>query len=69
MALLLTREIGEKLVINKDIVIEIVSLNRGQVRMAITAPRSVTIDREEIHQQKENNSESINESNLLKKRW
>jgi len=52
MALTLTRDIGQKLIINGNIIIEIKAADRGQAKLSITAPREITIDREEIHEKK-----------------
>lgn len=50
--LILSRKVGERIVINGNIVIQIQQVNGGQVRLAIDAPAGVPIDREEIHQRK-----------------
>lgn len=52
MALVLTRRIGEVLCIGDDVTVTVVSINRGQVRLAIQAPQSVSVDREEIRKRK-----------------
>ncbi len=46
--LILGRKAGESLVINDDIVISVVAVEKGQVRLAIEAPRSVRILRSEL---------------------
>lgn len=48
MALILTRRVGEKLIIGTDISITVAGINGNQVRLAVTAPRDVLVDREEI---------------------
>lgn len=45
--LVLTRKIGEKLIIGENIVIEILKSGK-EVRIGIEAPRDVTIYREEL---------------------
>lgn len=47
--LCLTRRVGERLVINGDITVKVISIDRGQVKIGIEAPKNVSIDREEIH--------------------
>lgn len=47
--LILTRKIGESLIIRDDILVKIVDVQGGQVRVGIQAPDSVGIYREEIH--------------------
>ncbi|MEW7987680.1 MAG: carbon storage regulator, partial [Candidatus Thiodiazotropha sp.] len=46
MALTLTRNLGEKLLIGDDITVEVRGVKGNQVQLAITAPRHVEIDRE-----------------------
>lgn len=49
--LLLSRNIGESIIINEDIAVRVVGVNRktGQVRLGFDAPKSVSVNREEIH--------------------
>ena len=47
--LVLTRHAGEKLVIDGNIVVTVVCLEGNKVRLGIAAPKSVRIDRAEIH--------------------
>lgn len=50
--LVLTREAGERIVIDGGrIVIEV--LSAGKVRLGVTAPIHVSVDREEVHQAKQ----------------
>lgn len=46
----LGRNPGEYIVIDENIVIQVVSVN-GMLRLAIDAPRSVTIERGEVYEQ------------------
>ena len=46
--LVLTRKLGQRLIINQDVVVTVLSVRNGQVRIGIDAPRSVPIQREEI---------------------
>jgi carbon storage regulator len=50
--LVLTRKIGESIVIGDDIKIKIIEVKGKQVRLGVDAPRSVQVNREEIHEQK-----------------
>ena len=49
--LVLTRRLGEVIRIGDDISIRVLDIQRGQVRVAIDAPRDVPVHREEIYQQ------------------
>jgi len=51
--LVLTRKLGETIVIGGNVRVEILKVSAGQVSIGIDAPRSVTVDREEIHARKE----------------
>ncbi len=53
MGLKLRRRIGEKLYINKDIVVTLLEIRRNQVQLQIDAPNDISIDREEIHLRKQ----------------
>ncbi len=46
--LVLTRKQGESLVIDGNIRVEIHRISKGCVRLAIDAPESVSVDREEV---------------------
>jgi carbon storage regulator len=48
--LILTRRVGENIVIGDDIVVTVLGIKGNQVRIGINAPKSVTIHREEIYQ-------------------
>ena len=46
--LVLTRKLGQRLMIGDDVVVTVLSVRGGQVRIGIEAPRSVSIRREEL---------------------
>ncbi len=46
--LVLSRRSGEEIVIGGGIRIKVVSVKGNQVRIGVTAPRSVSVDRQEI---------------------
>ena len=47
--LVLSRRIGEEIVINNDIRVKIVAVQGNRVKLGIVAPEHVTVHREEIH--------------------
>lgn len=48
--LILTRKSGETLCIGDDISVTVVAINGNQVRIAIDAPQSVDVHREEVYE-------------------
>lgn len=48
--LVLTRRVGEKLIIGENVTVTMLGVKGTQVRIGIDAPRDVRVDREEIHQ-------------------
>lgn len=47
--LVLTRKLGERVLIGDDVMITIIDVGRGQVKLGISAPEGVQIYREEIY--------------------
>ncbi|AFT66901.1 MAG: carbon storage regulator [Cycloclasticus pugetii] len=47
--LILTRKVGESLVIGDDVSIIVLGVKGNQVRIGVDAPKSVTVHREEIY--------------------
>lgn len=48
--LVLTRNVGEKIIIDNHIQITVVAIKGGKVRIGIEAPTFIRVDREEVHQ-------------------
>lgn len=46
--LVLTRKVGEKIIIDDDIEVTVVSVKSGQVRVGINAPKEIKVQREEL---------------------
>jgi carbon storage regulator len=61
MSLILTRRVGERIIIGNDIEVTVMSVNGGQIRLGVTAPRTMRVDREEIHirRQAENRQKGV----------
>jgi carbon storage regulator len=47
--LILTRKVGEALMIGTDVTVTVMGLNGNQVRLGIQAPKAVEVHREEIY--------------------
>ncbi|MCX8573780.1 MULTISPECIES: carbon storage regulator CsrA [unclassified Gilliamella] len=62
--LILTRRVGETLIIGDDVVITILGVKGNQVRIGINAPKEVSIHREEIYNrihQAQNKADEVSE--------
>jgi carbon storage regulator len=57
--LILTRRVGETLMIGDDVTVTVISVNGFQVRLGIKAPYSVVIDREEVADRKRREREGL----------
>ncbi len=55
--LILTRRVGETLVVGDDVTVTVLGVKGNQVRIGVNAPRNVDVHREEIymriHEEKE----------------
>jgi carbon storage regulator len=47
--LILSRRIGESLIINDDMKVTVLGIKGNQIRIGVTAPREVAVHREEIY--------------------
>lgn len=51
--LILTRKLNESICIGNNITVKIVEIDGGKIRIGITAPAEVSVDRMEVRQSKE----------------
>ena len=54
--LVLSRKVGEQIVIGSNIRITVVAVQGDKVRIGICAPRDVIVDRQEIHEKRLSNA-------------
>ena len=52
--LILTRRVGETLMIGDDVTITVLGVKGNQVRIGVNAPKDVAVHREEIYQRIQN---------------
>lgn len=65
--LILTRRIGETLIIGDDVNITVLGVKGNQVRLGINAPKDVSVHREEIYlriQQEKEGTDTDEEENV-----
>lgn len=64
--LILSRRMGEKLVIGENVTVTILSVKGNQIRIGIDAPRDVRVDREEIYQRIQQEKKLLNGNDLVR---
>ena len=57
--LVLSRKLGEKIVIGDNIVVTVVKIDRNQIRIGIEAPHEVPVYREEISPNRERAKDDV----------
>ena len=60
--LILTRRIGETLMVGDDVTVTVLGVKGNQVRIGVNAPKEVPVHREEIYQriQREKEADEVN---------
>jgi len=61
--LVLSRKPQQGIWIGDDVFITVLSIERGRVRLGIEAPKDVSVDRDELRQQKKTEGEPVSKSN------
>jgi carbon storage regulator len=56
--LILTRRIGETIMIDDDVSITVLGVKGNQVRLGVNAPKEVSVHREEIYQRIKNEKDN-----------
>lgn len=60
--LILTRKIGESLLIGDDVEITVLSIRGSQVKLGVKAPKEISVHREEIYQRIKALSEEVKQA-------
>ena len=65
--LILTRRVGETLVIGDDVTVTVLGVRGNQVRLGVNAPKDVAVHREEIYQRIQNEKDTENSTESSEK--
>jgi carbon storage regulator len=65
--LILTRRVGETLIIGDDVIVTVLGIKGNQVRIGINAPKEVSVHREEIYQRIQQEKNTTASSPVIEK--
>mgnify|MGYP006417014729 FL=1 len=63
--LILTRRLGESIIIEDNIKITVIDINKQQIKLRIDAPRHITINREEVAKKVEDENKLASTSTTI----
>ena len=53
LMLILSRKVGQSIVINGNVIVKVVRMDGDQIKLGIDAPREISVHREEIQRQRD----------------
>ncbi|WKZ21360.1 MAG: carbon storage regulator CsrA [Candidatus Brocadiaceae baterium WH-1] len=63
--LILTRKLGESLIIQENIEISVIEINKNNVKLGINAPKDITIHRQEIFKKIKEENQLASSSGII----
>jgi carbon storage regulator len=63
--LILTRKLGESIIIGKNVQLSVVEINKNNIKLGINAPKDITIYREEVFKKIKDENEMSSTSGII----